>query len=411
MLKAIFATATLLVSINLRADDKAAVGLPYLPIVDSTDEIFAPTQQVPLLPLAVDTVSDAVSSFPVPSAPLTDDSPEPDEAIPEIDFAAMNTPELFQVYSPAMSGDGCGESCFCPVAADGDRSVTVYGGLLFLGRSRPDSQALFSNQTNPAQQLNGRDFDFGVQTGFEIGGIQRGFLGDLDLDVRYFSTDDVDDFEFESFSGGVVRIHNALPFDLVGPRRVFADYASEMRSVEANLRYRCGGNKDWLTVLAGLRYISLDESLVGLLVDPAAIAANQQMSVAVDNRLFGIQVGMDAMLAGDRQHSIEAYGRAGIYHGDSDTVSRQTTFTTPAVGFGASGSDGQASSVCEIGLQAKCRLAENLDFYGRYQATWINDVALASNQLTATNLMTGSVGPANANVIYHGAVFGLEYAF
>ena len=152
MLKAIFATATLLVSINLRADDKAAVGLPYLPIVDSTDEIFAPTQQVPLLPLAVDTVSDAVSSFPVPSAPLTDDSPEPDEAIPEIDFAAMNTPELFQVYSPAMSGDGCGESCFCPVAADGDRSVTVYGGLLFLGRSRPDSQALFSNQTNPAQQ-------------------------------------------------------------------------------------------------------------------------------------------------------------------------------------------------------------------------------------------------------------------
>ncbi len=351
------------------------------------------------------------SLFPLPSAPSKNVSAESHGAIPEIDFEAMNTPQFFQDKLAVMSCDGCGESCFYPASDDVDRSVTVYGGLLFLGRSRPDSQPLFSNRTNPAQQLNGRDFGFGVQTGFEIGGLHRGFLGDVDLEVRYFSTDDMDDFEFESFSGGVVRIHNALPFDLVGPRRVFADYVSELRSIEANLRYRCGGEDDWLTVLAGLRYISLDESLVGVLVDPAAVAVNQQMSVAVDNRLFGIQIGMDALLAGDRQHSIEAYGRAGIYHGDSDTVSRQTTFTMPAVGFGASGRDGQTSSVCEIGLKAKYRLAENLEFFGRYQATWINDVALASNQLTATNLMTGSVGPANANVIYHGVVFGLEYAF
>ncbi len=56
MLKAISVSAILLLSINMRADDRAPVLVPYLPIVHSTDEIFAPTQTGPLVPQAVGSV-------------------------------------------------------------------------------------------------------------------------------------------------------------------------------------------------------------------------------------------------------------------------------------------------------------------------------------------------------------------
>ena len=71
----------------------------------------------------------------------------------------------------------------------------------------------------------------------------------------------------------------------------------------------------------------------------------------------------------------------------------------------------ETSSAFEINVLATCRLTKRLTIRGGYQLLWINDLAVASEQLRVNDVIEGGAGgrvDASSNLFYHGFVLGAE---
>ena len=326
------------------------------------------------------------------------------------------------------SGDGCGESCGQPVfnhratrqccnscfrclSDEGCSVFTVYTGVAFLHRHAPKNQRLAFNPSNASQNLDAGDFDFGTQSGIEVGATAHRLFGELDLDLRFLSVGNFSDRQNLQTTGGVTRIDMAFPANLTGPRNILANYESDLSSFEAGLRFRMGAANDWTTFWLGLRVLDIGETLSGSFVSPGAAQPTQNLSVDVSNRLFGLQIGMDETIISDCWHSVEGYWRAGIYGNDSSSSTSLIVQGTPPNSFRSQGSAAKTAFVGEVGVKAKLRLTNNLNFYGRYQMLLAEGVALAGEQPASTNLLSRTGHSSNGGLFYHGAVLGLEYVY
>lgn len=309
-------------------------------------------------------------------------------------------------------GSGCGEACFgsgcgecCPefltcLCDDKYNTVTVYGGAMFLKRADPRGQLLFVNPFNRQEHIKAGDYNFGVQSGFETGVIAHDLLGcQRDLEVRFFQIDDWTDTVDRTLTGSVSRINTAPWVDVPGPRPVLTGYASRLMNLEANMRHRIGGGCEWLTVITGFRYIGLAESITGSLVDSSGTAPTAGVRVDADNRLYGLQVGLNGTICGTTRACLEGFGRAGVYGNDSSANRIQSVSV-------ASRSAGDASTafVGEIGVKGRYRLTHNVNLYGRYQVLILDGVALASDQFTSSHT-------ADSTLWFHGATFGMEFVY
>ena len=54
-------------------------------------------------------------------------------------------------------------------------------------------------------------------------------------------------------------------------------------------------------------------------------------------------------------------------------------------------------------------LTERLSLRASYNVLWVDSVALASDQIAASNLVLGTGINPDGDVFYHGAMVGLEY--
>lgn len=322
------------------------------------------------------------------------------------------------------SSDGCGESCgesvfsnsshascFRCLSDEGCSIFTAYTGAVFLHRNASKHQRLVSNPANLSQNLNAGDFDFGTQSGIEVGATAHRLFGELDLDLRFFNVGDFSDRERRQTTGGVTRINMAFPADLIGPRSIVANYGSDLSSFEAGLRFRMGAANDWTTFWLGLRVLDIGETLNGSFVSPGAAQPTQNLSVDVANRLFGVQVGMDETIIGDCRHSLESYWRAGIYNNNSSSSTSLIAQSAPPAIFRSQGGADKTAFVGEVGLKGKLRLTRNLNMYGRYQLLFAEGLALAGEQPAATNLLSRTGHSSNGGLFYHGAMLGLEYVY
>lgn len=296
----------------------------------------------------------------------------------------------YQPMAESLSSQFRNDSCsnFCCVCDEQYRMLTVYAGLGVMTRSQADNRQLVLNPARPNDRLNAADFDFGAQGGVEAGVIAHGEVADLGF--RFLGVSDISDSQ-------------RVTFNNANPGTANVQYDSSMRSFEANLRYRYGGGARWWTLLTGVRYINVEESLSGRF-SSTGLAANDNATIDVDNHLYGFQIGLDETLFGDSCYSIDCYGRLGLYGNDSSTTSRRQSAAPGAPLFSGGGSDGQSSFVGELGVKGTYRLNDAWNLYGHYQVLFIEDVTLASEQI-------GTQHTAHGDVTFHGAVFGLEYIY
>lgn len=285
--------------------------------------------------------------------------------------------------------------------------ITAYAGATIMSRSGLNNRLLVRNPFDMRQNISGDDFDFGSGSGTEAALTVHRLLSSVDVELRYLSTGDIADQQTTNMAGTLLQLQTSSPINVFGPRRVTTSFQSRLQSMEANFRFRYGGGWHWLSYVAGFRYLQLSERLNLGLTDTTGLTAAEAMSSRTTNRLAGFQIGMDKSLAGNWWYYVDAYWRAGIYGNSHDQF---TSVTTPA-GFFASNSNSNSAFAGEIGIKSRIRVTGCLSVVANYQVLFLDGVATAEDQPSATNIAGVSSLNANGSATFHGATVGAEFVY
>jgi hypothetical protein len=225
--------------------------------------------------------------------------------------------------------------------------------------------------------------------------------------------------------------------------------ATSLYSAEVNGRL---GRSPRLTVLAGFRWLQLNDELVGWLTPADRTAPDWKQHCSLyglldlptdcpsayypggpagsyppfwqantKNNLYGAQIGVDAKLLELGRFSLGGLIKAGVF----DNNAEQTTVVSMAKQlYTAQAATNAAAFVGEAGLHAKYQLADGLALKVGYEALWLDGVALAPGQIRET--YTTSPSPSSpstpvsatalgvncrSNALFQGVTFGLEVSF
>ena len=295
-----------------------------------------------------------------------------------------------------LIGDCCGDCCPCwTFRADG---VAVQ-------RSTTRSQALFRNSwgTTGVELLNSQNMNFPTEVGPQVSATRHGPCG-WDLEVAYFQVDGW-------AANAVVDGTSYMVTDVNGANFIVTDaqarYTSAFYVGEINLR------REWfdgLTLLAGFRMGELDE-----FYGSYGLGARSPVPVSLDvntfNHLYGFQLGADwefYNMGGPLR--LNALCKAGIYANAATQSIRQ--IDTGSTDETLSATRDQAAFIGEAGLAATYQVTRRLAFRASYQAVWLEGVALAPEQISATNFTAGTATvDTHGGIFYYGGGLGLEYRF
>jgi hypothetical protein len=219
--------------------------------------------------------------------------------------------------------------------------------------------------------------------------------------------------------------------------------ATNLYGAEANGRLDLSPR---VTVLGGLRWLQLNDTLVGWLTPADRNAPDWKTKCLLEtspsfsctlfgasstdtastyppfwtaktqNNLYGGQVGVDAKLLELGRFSIDGLIKAGVF----DNAATQSAWVSMEKKlFPTQAAANHAAFVSEAALQAKYQLAKGLALKVGYEALWLDGVALAPGQIRETY----TTGPpqavsaralgvnAGSNVLFQGATVGLESSF
>ncbi len=304
-----------------------------------------------------------------------------------------NSGQSDMLYSTTPGCDaGCGSSCGCLCLP----TWTIRAEAIIWDRTGGMNVPL----VNAPVLLGSGDLDFGWRAGPRLTAIRHGvFQSCWDVEVSYFGINgwtgtqtiaDADNF----LTTPAIAIGGATPLT--------ATYTASLHNFEINARRMYS---DWATWFIGFRTLQIGETLATNIGN--GIATH---SVSTGNQLYGAQLGLDVRLLERDWWYVNAVGKAGIYSNSADQVTRTAgvggarPFTTFA------GTD--TSFVGELGFNAGYRMTDRLTLLAGYNLLWVSGVALAPNQLAATNITTG-VGAldTNGNLFYHGVNMGAQYAW
>lgn len=219
-----------------------------------------------------------------------------------------------------------------------------------------------------------------------------------DLEVAYFGIDGWTGTR--TVAGATSYLTNPTINFAAAP--VALAYGSELQNFEVNGRR---AYSDWVTWFVGFRALQVDELLTANINAGAGTH-----SVATRNRIYGGQLGIDALLLDCDCWYVNAVAKAGIYGNSAGQVTTTAGVggALPLIAFDGN----QTSFVGELGVNANYRLSDQWTLLAGYNLLWVNGLALAPDQLAATNIATG-VGAVDVggNLFYHGLNLGVQYGW
>ncbi len=293
----------------------------------------------------------------------------------------------------ALCADDCDSSC--------GPTWTVAADAVFMQRSRPDSLVLMQDAFDPTRNLNANEFDFDFTAGWDIA-LERA-TSNGSLEARFLSIDGWSAATTTPFGPPTiaVTINNVAPFTPTGVMSVDSTYNSELLSAELNLRRQLS---DCVNLLGGFRYLELDERFHADLDVGGLVPSTYDTFTR--NRLYGVQLGADATLWCRGRLTIDGLAKVGIFH---NSAGQETTYDSGSAIFTAADTSDRAAFLGEMAFTANYCLSDRLTLRGGYDLLWLETVALATDQIPATNLGTMAGISADGGAFYHGAFVGLEY--
>ncbi len=195
------------------------------------------------------------------------------------------------------------------------------------------------------------------------------------------------------------------------PNDINYEYESNLFSLELNVRREFTPG---LTFLFGPRFVFLEERVqvdtTTTITPPVPFPIfdiETETIVDAKNPLFGGQVGAEWDFLVSRDINVQTYIKVGGYGNFSSASVHQST-----TGFDDTESDRQKSAgsfVGEVGGRVYFNVVPSAcAFYAGYEASWIDNVALAPVQFITVNNANNDV-ILGVTPFMHGAVFGLQF--
>lgn len=294
----------------------------------------------------------------------------------------------------------------------------VLEGLMMQRDNQGLNNPLVQNINSGATLLSVGDLNFDMASGFRIYG-GRKFNDCWTLEVGYFG------LWGPTANATVVQTNEILiPGDLGlavnnfnSADQVHVEYTSQIQGTEANiiLCNACGDcdrycqSIEWI---GGVRYLSLTEGFSLTSTDSAESVSTYR--IHTQNNLYGGQLGARIRRCYGRL-SLEGTGKAAAFYNDANQA--QDPILDFPTGGGPdfvyrdrrSASDTTTSFVGELSLTGVYQLNGVWGLRAGYNLLWIENVALAPDQLDFTDtLASGTTINTDGGVFVHGLSAGIE---
>jgi len=206
--------------------------------------------------------------------------------------------------------------------------------------------------------------------------------------------------------GGQLSLPGTLPLitqDFIFADRIKIDYTSSIYNAEANYTQTISG----LKLLAGFRYVRLNDSFdINSTVD--AFSSSSDYLVRAKNNLIGGQIGMGFDWQWDRL-TLGALGKFGVYGNIAEQNTLLKDLNNTFVRRNFQDHTTVTSVIGEIGLDASYRVLDWLSFRVGYRFMWIDNLALAPDQLNFNSTPdAGQSVTAGNHLFLNGVNVGLE---
>lgn len=197
-----------------------------------------------------------------------------------------------------------------------------------------------------------------------------------------------------------------LTRDYIFADKIHIDYESSIYNAEANYTQTIAG----LKLLTGFRYVRLNESFD--LNSTVALQNGQNSSsdylIRAKNNLMGGQIGIGFDSQWDRL-TVDMLTKWGVYANVAEQNTLMKDFNNTVVIRNFQDHTTAVSVLGEIQLNASYRIFDWLSIRGGYRFMWINNLALAPNQLDfGTGPTAGASVDAHDYLYIHGVNVGLE---
>lgn len=188
---------------------------------------------------------------------------------------------------------------------------------------------------------------------------------------------------------------------------------SELNDFQLNLKRRVN---ERLVVDLGFRYIQFDDRFRSTFGDTVTFPNFIQWET--ENRLLGGQIAVHAVIFDKERLRITGDASFGLFTNETDNNFRAVD-VGPLLPQDAFGSDSQNSvaTVFELELGAEYDLTDCLTLYGGYRVFWMNQLALAPEQVAQTAGFTSVNGPValgtdnDSDLFVHGLILGAKIKF
>jgi Putative beta barrel porin-7 (BBP7) len=222
------------------------------------------------------------------------------------------------------------------------------------------------------------------------------------LSVRFFSIDNWTS-RTPLATPFIVELPTFPPLFAFGLTGITATYATRLYSTELNWQRPASG---WFSWLVGFRWVELYEDLN---LDTRFLGNSADIGFRTANRLYGGQAGAAATLYSRGAARIDSVLKAGLFGNAASQQFRVSQTIGPL--FSAADRSGQVAFLGEIGVVGVYQWTDSIALRGGYQLLWLDGVALAPDQIAATQIITRNGIDTTGDSFYHGALVGIEVAW
>lgn len=179
-----------------------------------------------------------------------------------------------------------------------------------------------------------------------------------------------------------------------------ANLGSAIQTFEANGRTPSLNRN--IFFLAGFRWLEWQEHFS---LDTATGTFATSYNTSTVNSLYGGQLGLEALLFTSKACQIDTFFKGGAYY---NNVGQHTSYLTNVPGAGSvstalSAAPASGAFVGELGINGSILLNNHARVRFGYTAFWLENIALATQQLTDPNTLV-----SNGNTILQGVQLGFE---
>ena len=286
---------------------------------------------------------------------------------------------------------------------------TFSANWVHLHISERDSIDLFG--PIPPGIVNADDFDQGYDSGLEVA-VERRLNERLSLEASFLHSSWEDSFAHGGDTG--VFFNPAFSFFPSFPSPATGESTSlesELNDFQLNLKRRVN---ERLVVDLGFRYIQFDDNFRPTFGDTVTVPNFIQWDT--ENTLLGGQIAVHAVIFDKERLRITGDASFGLFANETDNNFRAFDTFLPQDAFG-SDSQSSVATVFELELGAEYDLTDCLTLYGGYRVFWMNQLALAPEQVAQTADFTGINGPIalgtdnDSDLFFHGLVLGTKITF